>query len=141
MEDNKRKPLWLELLEEYKRNLGNGNGEEFAMRSACITTGVSKSQSSADEIMRLLCYVANYHGISVQSIKRQNRARSAVLARSQAAWIARKLGHTLEEIGANIGNRHHTTIMACIDRVKANEQWVFVCNELLKTFQGKDKCE
>ena len=63
--------------------------------------------------------IADKYGISVSDIKGKKRNKNRVIPRQFAMYIARELTeHSTTEIGAEFGNRDHTTVMHSCQKVE-----------------------
>jgi chromosomal replication initiation ATPase DnaA len=62
------------------------------------------------------------HGISIKRICGKDRLWRAVDARCQVAGALNDRGYSLAQIGAVLGNRHHTTVLYYLRRLAGKHQ-------------------
>lgn len=74
-----------------------------------------RSAVKADEIVRR---VADYYGVSVESMCGRDRTRQVALPRQVAMYLMRNVANiSLPQIGEALGGRDHTTVMYGCDKV------------------------
>ena len=74
-------------------------------------------------------------GVSLERIRSPSRVGKVIEARFLVIWTMRKVsGHSLAFIGERLGDRHHTSIMNAIERVRAlrmaDDAWRKRVNEI-----------
>lgn len=74
-------------------------------------------------------------GVTLERIRSPSRSGKVIEARFLVIWTMRKVsGHSLAFIGERLGDRHHTSIMNAIERVRAlrteNDAWRKRVNEI-----------
>ncbi|AKU92845.1 Chromosomal replication initiator protein DnaA [Vulgatibacter incomptus] len=70
---------------------------------------------SSDHVQKV---VARYYGLTTDDLRGEKRLRPIANARSVAMYFCRKLiGDSFPTIGGAFGNKHHTTVMAAVERV------------------------
>ena len=67
-----------------------------------------------DRTMAAIDEIALRHGLGPRDIIGHDRRSHVVAARAEAACYLRGKGRSYPEIGRDLGNRHHTTIMNLI---------------------------
>ena len=68
----------------------------------------------------LLIAASSVYGVSVSAILGRSRDRATVLARHAVIWTLRNESDlSLSEIGAALGDRDHTTILAAVASIEA----------------------
>ncbi len=96
-------------------------------------TGRALSTAYAEEVLRDMLpqrqalsveqvqkVIARYYALSVDDLRGDKRPRDIANARSIAMYFCRKLiSASFPMIGAAFGGKHHTTVMAAVDRVAA----------------------
>ena len=71
------------------------------------------------DISNVLDVIAKYYKVRIVDIKGKARHKSIILPRQMCMYLARKLTSlSLEEIGASIGRRDHTTVMHSIEKIE-----------------------
>ncbi|MFI4910709.1 MAG: chromosomal replication initiator protein DnaA [Sedimentisphaeraceae bacterium JB056] len=71
------------------------------------------------DISSVLDVIAKYYKVRIVDIKGKARHKSITLPRQMCMYLARKLTSlSLEEIGASIGRRDHTTVMHSIEKIE-----------------------
>jgi chromosomal replication initiator protein len=79
-----------------------------------LLTGMTTKQ----DIKQLLGTVSNYFGIPPEELTNKRRDKKTVLARHVAIYLLREgYGCSLSEIGKELGNRNHATILHGYDKV------------------------
>lgn len=65
---------------------------------------------------------AEAHGVTIPEIKGQGRTREVAEARRHAMYLARELcpAATFEQIGAPFSNRHHSTVLWAVNKVRTS---------------------
>lgn len=67
----------------------------------------------------IIAQTANYFGLSIEELTGPSRGRHLVMARQIAMYLCRELtGLSLPKIGAQFGNRDHTTVMYAERKIK-----------------------
>ncbi len=107
---------------------------EMAMK--CLSDIVSEELPLSVKISRVLQEVSVKYGVDEKDIKGPKRTKELVWARHVAVYILRKKTNmSLPEIGAELGGRHHTTILSsynAADReIKENPPFAAEINELM----------
>ncbi len=83
-----------------------------------------KRENKGLDMESVISFVAEYYGISADSIKGGDRHKELMNARQVSMYLIKnELGHSFEKIGAGFGGRNHTTVMHACNKV----------NELLKS--------
>jgi hypothetical protein len=71
--------------------------------------------AGSDLIARVIETVANYEGVSAETMLSPLRTREAVAARRKALYLAYRMsGKSLPEIGRRFGGRDHTTVLHAV---------------------------
>lgn len=71
---------------------------------------------------RVIPMVSRRLGITVAEITGQSRSQTAIVARRVIAMLAREAGYSLNEIGAMLGGRDHSTVLCALGRYKAKNK-------------------
>lgn len=83
-----------------------------------------KRENKGLDMESVISFVAEYYGISADSVKGGDRHKDLMNARQVSMYLIKnELGHSYEKIGAGFGGRNHTTVMHACNKV----------NELLKS--------
>ncbi len=100
--------------------MAKATGEELTVELAQNVLGCKpKKQKVSIELADVLEATAKYHKVRIADIKGKARHKSIILPRQMSMHLARKLTTlSLEEIGAGIGKRDHTTVMHSIDKIE-----------------------
>lgn len=74
--------------------------------------------------------ISSFYGVKMSDLKGQSRKKEMVFPRQVLMWLLhQELGLTLEEVGGQLGNRDHTTILHGCEKIKA----LFNTSEKIKT--------
>jgi chromosomal replication initiator protein len=100
--------------------MARATGEKLTLELAQNVLGYEPEikQDNLD-LSSILDAVAKYYKVRIADIKGKARHKSIIIPRQMCMYLARK--HTpmsLEEIGANIGRRDHTTVMHSIEKIE-----------------------
>ena len=106
------------------------------MAARCLSDIVSEELPLSVKIQKVLHEVSVKYGIDENDIKSPKRTKELVWARHVAVYILRKKTNmSLPEIGAELGGRHHTTILSSYNTVeneiKENPPFAAEINELM----------
>lgn len=83
-----------------------------------VETHYSKPVVSRPTVAQILEVVSNYYGIPIEEIRGQSRKAPIALARHVAAYMTRELtGDSWKHIGAQFGDRDHTSMMHAYQRI------------------------
>lgn len=88
------------------------------------------------EMKHLAAVVAKNYGLGLAELRGSSRRKTAVEARSIAAYIAhRDLGMTYEQIGQALGKRDRTTVMHAVSKIHSLTESNTQVQSILKEFQ------
>ena len=100
--------------------MSKATGEDMTLSLAQNILGLASSpQSDSIDIGNILEVVAKFYKVRIMDIKGKARHKSIILPRQVSMYLARRLTPlSLEEIGATIGRRDHTTVMHSIEKIE-----------------------
>ncbi|MGY6172416.1 chromosomal replication initiator protein DnaA [Candidatus Mycoplasma pogonae] len=85
--------------------------------------GTSKQTNENLTPEKIIKTVADYYKLKISDILSNSRKKEIWIARSVAIYIIRKqLGMKYKQIGANFGNKDHTTIMNSINKIETMQK-------------------
>lgn len=88
-------------------------------RAAAAVLDAPALKAAIHEIRRLVCEHFHLAEMRDPELTVRTNRRAYVLPRQLAMYIVRQLtGASLEEIGHEFGNRHHTTVLYSINKIK-----------------------
>ena len=140
--------IFLHLASVFDRE-GDGREEDLVLNRRAVLCylrikGFVPSDTSAREanhlgslptIGEIAWIVEKRTGVSLERIRSPSRVGKVIEARFLIIWTMRKVsGHSLAFIGERLGDRHHTSIMNAIERVRAlrmeDDAWRKRVNEI-----------
>jgi chromosomal replication initiator protein len=90
------------------------------------------------EITRILSTVAEHFSVSVEELRGGARTRSVVLPRQVAIYLAKQTTTaSLQEIGEELGGKHHTTVFHSIAKIHEQRSVDEVLNRVITTLLEK----
>jgi len=115
------------------RSVRDLEGALTRLAAHATLTGRALSVDYAEEVLRDMLpqrqsisieqiqkVVARYYNMTAEDLRGPNRTRPIANARSVAMYFSRKLlSSSFPHIGAAFGDKHHTTVMAAVERVAA----------------------
>lgn len=88
--------------------------------SAGPVTQTTATTAAPDLIARIIETVAEYEGVSAETMLSPLRTREVVTARRKAIYLAYRMsGKSLPEIGRRFGGRDHTTMLHAVRTMEA----------------------
>ena len=104
----------LKNMAAYREITGKLTAEHMIRAVENVSANTQASVTPADVIRE----TARYYAVTADDIRGNSREKKYVRARQVAIYLMRdKLGMTLVEIGKEMGNRNHATIMSAIRRI------------------------
>jgi chromosomal replication initiator protein len=77
-----------------------------------------KKENKIKSIDDVVQFVAEYFGVSANSIKGSDRHKELMVARQVCMYLIKnEMGHSYEKIGLNFGGRNHTTVMHACNKI------------------------
>ncbi len=81
------------------------------------------TQDTRVDIDAIQKVVADHFGIKIGDLKAKNNSQKVVHPRQIAMFLARELaGASLPTIGRAFGNKHHTTVLHSIEKIRAEKK-------------------
>jgi chromosomal replication initiator protein len=119
--------------------MSHTTGEELTIETAQNVLGyIPQPKSHNIELSNIMDAVAKYYKVRIVDIKGKARHKSIIIPRQMCMYLARRLtAMSLEEIGAGIGRRDHTTVMHSIEKIeRCCSQDNTVCSQMQELQQA-----
>jgi len=99
-----------------------GTDASVGMAQQVLKDVLSKQDTRVD-IDAIQKVVADHFGIKIGDLKAKNNSQKVVHPRQIAMFLARELaGASLPTIGRAFGNKHHTTVLHSIEKIRAEKK-------------------
>ena len=101
----------------------NNESPEGCARAAAVVLDPMALKEAIQAIRRLVCEHFYLREMRDPELSVRTNRRAYVLPRQLAMYVVRQLtGASLQEIGREFGNRHHTTVLHAINKIEATRR-------------------